>query len=158
MKMKAFKRFATSLLVATSISTTLSAQSEPKEIVGQYFGFLGTGQFDKLMELFSEEVVWHQPGNSHLSGVYKGKSALAELFGKFMTLSRGSFKIERVADIMSNGKLVAATLTFSAQVGEQKLFMNGLDLMQIEDGKIIAVHLFSADQMKEDEFWDGARP
>lgn len=125
-----------------------------KQIVAKYFEYLTIGQFEALGELFADDVVWHQPGNGTLSGTYRGKTSLFGLFGEFMKRSEGTFKIDRVFDIMVNGNVVAATLSFSAQIGSQNISMSGVDIMRIENGKINEVHLFSQDQASEDNFWN----
>ena len=132
------------------------AQRDPKEVVQEYFADLQSGKIAELMNLFSDDVVWHQPGNNFLSGTYVGKEALAKLFGQFMQISAGSFKIDQVKSIMSNGNLVSATLHFSAhrcQYRNVEMSMDGVDLMKVVDGKIKEVYLFSEDQSKEDSFW-----
>jgi uncharacterized protein len=94
------------------------------------------------------------PGGGALSGTYHGKAELFPLFGKFMEISAGTFKIDSVTNIMVNSDLVTAVLHFSAQKpGGEKISMRGVDLMRIESGKIKEVHLFSGDQAAEDAFW-----
>jgi ketosteroid isomerase-like protein len=65
------------------------------DVVRAYFDALQQGQFDLLGALFADDVRWHQPGQGTLSGVYTGKAAVFELFGKFMQLSGGTFAIDR---------------------------------------------------------------
>lgn len=124
------------------------------QVVQKYFDSLSTGDFSTLASLFDEEVVWHQPGKSKLSGVYNGKEAVFALFGKFMEISQGSFKINSVDSIMANENFVTATLSFSAQKQNgAQIKMKGVDLMKVENGKLKEVFLFSADQQAEDQFW-----
>jgi hypothetical protein len=81
-------------------------------------------------------------------------AAVFALFGKFMEISEGSFKIDGVDSIMENGALVSASLKFSAaKKSGAKIAMSGVDLMKVENGKIKEVHLFSGDQDAEDAFW-----
>jgi len=124
------------------------------ETVKQYFHSLATGNFEALGALLADDITWHQPGSGSLSGTHQGKAAVFTLFGKFMALSEGSFKIDAVESIMANGALVAVTLKFSAtKKSGARISMNGVDLMKVENGKIKEVHLFSADQAGEDAFW-----
>ena len=128
-------------------------QYRPIEVVQTYFKSLQSGDFSTLQTLFSDSVVWHQPGNGKLSGLYNGKDAVFALFGKFMEISQGSFRIDQVKQIMENGDSVAATLTFSAAKDGEKISMDGVDLMKVTHGKIAEVWLFSGDQAAEDAFW-----
>ena len=128
--------------------------TQNKQIVETYFQSLAKGDLNTLGSLFADDIVWHQPGNGKLSKTYIGKDQLFPLFGQFMEISQGSFKIDRVNSIMVNGSLVTATLNFSAQKPNgQKISMNGVDVMKVEDGKIKEVFLFSDDQEAEDQFW-----
>lgn len=125
-------------------------------VVQAYFSHLKSANFPALMDLFADDVVWYQPGSSVLSGVYRGKQEVAQLFGQFMEKSNGTFQIDEVTNIMANGDLVAATLHFSAHrchYLDAGMSMHGVDLMKIIDGKIVEVRLFSSDQEAEDRYW-----
>lgn len=127
---------------------------ENTQVVEKYFSSLAKGDLNTLGSLFSDDVVWNQPGQGVLSGIHRGKQAVFALFGKFMEISEGSFRIENVSSIMANGDMVSATLNFSAsKKNGAKIAMNGVDLMRVENGKINEVYLFSQDQVAEDEFW-----
>jgi ketosteroid isomerase-like protein len=123
------------------------------EVVQEYFNSLAQGDLQKLGSLLAEDIVWNQPGKGALSKTYRGKAEVFALFGKFMEISQGTFRIDRVDSIMANGNSVAATLHFSAKKPGAAIAMNGVDLMKIEDAKIKEVSLFSQDQAAEDAFW-----
>jgi uncharacterized protein len=124
------------------------------ELVLKYFDSLAKGDLNMLGSLFAEDIVWHQPGNSSLSKTYLGKQELFTLFGKFMEISQGTFKIDSIKNVMPNGDLVSAILQFSAKKSNgQSISMTGVDLMKINNGQIKEVYLFSGDQKAEDEFW-----
>ena len=105
------------------------------DVVRAYFDALQQGQFQSLGAIFADDVRWHQPGHGTLSGVYTGKAAVFELFGKFMQLSGGTFAIDQVDTIMENGDLVAAALHFHARRGTEQIAINGVDVMRVRDGK-----------------------
>lgn len=122
--------------------------------VQKYFDCLQKGDLETLGSLFADDIIWHQPGQGQLSKTYHGKQELFGLFGHFMQISEGSFKIDSVQKLMVNENLVSATLHFSAKKSNgQSISMDGVDLMKVENGKIIEVWLFSADQEAEDAFW-----
>lgn len=131
----------------------MKTQTTPVEVVQAYFDSLATGNLQKLGSLLADDIVWHQPGKGTLSKTYQGKAEVFELFGKFMEISEGSFKINKINSIMSNGSTVAATLHFSAKNKKTEISMNGVDMMRVENGKIKEVFLFSGDQDAEDAFW-----
>lgn len=122
-------------------------------IVRAYFRAVANGELDKLNDLMSETLVWHQPGASDLSGTYSGRAAVFDLIGKFMARSQGSFKLDRIGNVLGNGDLVAATLHFSGNTPERSMSMAGIDVLRVDNGKIQEVWLFSDDQAAEDAFW-----
>ncbi|MBX2988046.1 MAG: nuclear transport factor 2 family protein [Bdellovibrionaceae bacterium] len=133
---------------------TQNSNNKNVQVVKTYFDCLANGDLNTLGSLFAENVIWHQPGAGSLSGVHEGKQAVFALFGKFMEISEGTFRINAVDSIMANGDFVSATLSFSAsKKNGSQIKMNGVDVMRIENGKIKEVFLFSADQESEDQFW-----
>ncbi len=122
-------------------------------IVRSYVDCLGRGEMEKVGQLLADDVIWHQPGNSHLSGVHIGKVQLFAHLGKFMELSGNTFHVSKVHSLMANDNMVSASLHFEAERQGRKLSMDGVDLMRIDGGKIKEVWLFSSDQAGEDAFW-----
>ena len=126
----------------------------PTDVFHAYYRALTTGDIAGLTELLDENIIWHQPGAGKLSGTYHRRDDVLALFGEFMQLSGGTFRIDRLDDVMANGDLVAATLHFAAErEGREPLSMNGIDLFRVAEGRIAEVWLFSADQTAEDTFW-----
>ena len=153
------KRLALGLILSSGFAQSVLYANEsvsPKEIVQEYFANLQSGKFAELMALLDDNIIWHQPGNSKLSGTHVGKDAVGKLFGEFMSISGGTFKIDEVKNITVNGVLVSANLHFSAhrcQYFDFEMSMDGVDVMKVVDGKIKEVFLISGDQQLEDKFW-----
>lgn len=131
----------------------MNKEIKNKKVVQSYFDSLANGNLDLLGQLFAEDVIWHQPGQGSISKTYHGKQELFALFGQFMNISQGTFKIDEVKSIMTSGDLVTAILHFSATKPGKSISMDGVDLMKIQNGKIKEVWLFSGDQEAEDAFW-----
>ncbi len=123
------------------------------DIMRSYLDSLGKGDMDAVGKLLADDVIWHQPGGSHLSGVHKGKAAMFTHLGKFMELSGNTFRVSDVGAVMANADMVTATLHFTAERPGRTLSMDGVDTMRIVDGKIQEVWVFSGDQPAEDAFW-----
>ena len=122
-------------------------------IMRTYIESLSKGDMETVGNLLADDVIWHQPGDSHLSGLHSGKQNLFAHLGKFMELSGNTFRVSKVGSVMANGDMVAATLHFMAERAGRKLSMDGVDAMRIAGGKIKEVWLFSGDQAAEDTFW-----
>lgn len=123
------------------------------DIVGKYFDAVSRGDLESVSQLFADEIIWHQPGASSLSGTHRGKPEVFALLGQFMERSQGTFRIDGLGALMAQGDLVAVPIHFSAERVGQAISMNGVDLLRVEDGLIREVWLFSEDQVAEDRFW-----
>jgi uncharacterized protein len=123
------------------------------KILQSYVDSLSKGDMETVGTLLADDVVWHQPGAGHLSGLHSGKKQLFAHLGKFMELSGNTFRVTEIRSVMANDDMVAATLHFNAERLGRKLSMDGVDVMRIVGGKIKEVWLFSSDQVAEDAFW-----
>jgi len=52
------------------------------------------GDFAVLNDLFAEDILWHEPGQNQLSGVYRGRDAVYGFFGRLMELTEGSIRVD----------------------------------------------------------------
>lgn len=123
------------------------------DIAKSYIKAAQTGDQALLASVVSLEVVWHQPGNNQFSGTHQGLPAVGAMLGKMMEVSRGTFALYGADQFMVNGNWVAINLAFKAQRDGAKLDQPGVDLLRIENGKIVEIRLFSSDQAQEDAFW-----
>lgn len=125
----------------------------PIDIAKNYIRAAQTGDQALLASLISPDVLWHQPGKNRFSGIHRGLPVVGAMLGGMMEVSGGTFTISRANHFMENGNWVAIHLEFQAQRDGAQLAQSGVDLLRIEDGKIVEVRLFSSDQEQEDAFW-----
>jgi len=123
------------------------------DIAKAYIKAVQTGDQATLGNLISPTVVWHQPGNNQFSGTHQGMGVVGPMLGKMMEVSNGTFAISRADHYMANGDFVAITLEFTGQANDLQLKQPGVDILRIENGKIVEVRLFSSDPAQEDAFW-----
>lgn len=102
---------------------------------------------------FSPDAKWHQSGNHQFAGTKNGLEAIGKMLGDMMGATQGSLIIKPIGAMMENGKLVSFPVHFSGKIDYRTIDMNGVDLFEVVDGKIINVWLFSEDQPAEDKFW-----
>ena len=107
----------------------------------------------RVAALWAADIVWHQPGDNQFSGTHRGTSAVNDMIGGMMTVSRGTFELSLATTPMANGNLVAAPVHFAAKREGSLMSMDGVDLLRIEGDQVAEVWLFSADQQAEDTFW-----
>ncbi|MBY3181102.1 nuclear transport factor 2 family protein [Rhizobium laguerreae] len=118
-----------------------------------YIKAVQTGDQATLGELLSPQVIWHQPGNNQFSGTKNGIAEFGAMMGAMMAKSGGSFAITHAHRYLANGDLVAIEIEFAGQREGAKVDQPGIDLLRVQDGKIVEVWLFSSDQEEEDQFW-----
>ncbi|MCO1338495.1 ketosteroid isomerase [Kocuria polaris] len=128
-------------------------ENTPAAVAATYFDALAKGDVPTAMAQLSPEVVWHQPGANRFSGEHVGIESVGALLGGMMEVSKGSFQLTVEGPTMVNGELVAVPVQFSGQRAGQSMDMEGIDLLTVRSGKIIAMRLFSADGAAEDAFW-----
>lgn len=126
----------------------------PKEVVEAYSIALSKGDVPTAFSYFSPDAQWHQPGNNKFSGTKIGLEAIGKMLGEMMEVTQGTLAIMPTGSMMVNGNLVSCPVRFSAQSGSKMVEMEGNDLYEVIDGKIVQVWLFSQDQSAEDLFWE----
>ncbi|WZB73193.1 alpha/beta fold hydrolase [Achromobacter xylosoxidans] len=90
-------RFMDRVAEASQPSRLQSLEGEDAQrLLSTYRESLRAGEFETLFPLFAENVVWTEEGDSPLSGVYRGKSALIDLFSRLMDYSRNTLRILEV--------------------------------------------------------------
>ena len=90
---------------------------DAQRLLSTYRESLRAGEFETLFPLFAENVVWTEEGDSPLSGVYRGKSALIDLFSRLMDYSRNTLRILEVGAPEPRGRAFAMPLRFQVQDG-----------------------------------------
>ncbi|MBY5865331.1 nuclear transport factor 2 family protein [Rhizobium leguminosarum] len=118
-----------------------------------YIKAVQTGDQATLGELLSPQVIWHQPGNNQFSGTKNGIAEFGTMMGAMMAKSGDSFAITHAHRYLANGDLVAIEIEFAGQREGAKVDQPGIDLLRVQDGKIVEVWLFSSDPKEEDQFW-----
>jgi ketosteroid isomerase-like protein len=124
------------------------------DLARTYFEAVQRGDMPTLGRLLDADIVWHQPGANQFSGDHKGLDAVVQMLAGMMETSQGTFAIDKLHTLMSNGELITATIQFSGRRGDDaSMSMDGVDLLRFENGKITEMWLFSSEQDAEDAFW-----
>ena len=123
------------------------------DIAKSYIKAVQTNDQAALDNLLSPQIIWHQPGNNQFSGTKNGIAEFGAMMGGMMEKSGGTFAITRAHRYVANGDLVAIEIEFSGEREGAKVDQPGIDLLRVEDGKIVEVWLFSSSPEQEDAFW-----
>lgn len=125
-----------------------------KEVVMAYSVALSKGDVPTAFSYFSPDAKWHQPGNNKFSGTQSGLEAIGKMLSEMMAVTQGTLVIKPAGAMMVNGNLVSCPVRFSAKNGSKSVDMEGNDLYEVVDDKIVQVWLFSENQEAEDIFWE----
>ncbi len=123
------------------------------KVVEAYSIALSQGDIPTAFSHFSPDAKWHQPGNHQYAGTKNGLAAIGKMLGDMMGATQGSLVVRPTGALMENGNLVSMPVHFSGKIGDRTVDMNGVDLFEVVNGKIVQVWLFSEDQVAEDLFW-----
>jgi len=78
-------------------------------LVRRGYAAFNTGDFDTLRQIMSHDVVQHVPGDSQVSGVYKGIDAVLGYYRKLGELTDGTMRAELI-DVFGDGQGHAVAL------------------------------------------------
>ena len=119
----------------------------------QGYAAFESGDFDALNDMFADDIVWHVPGNSPLSGDYKGKEEVFGYFGALMQETGGTFKVE-LQDILANDTRAVALQRISADRNGKHLDSYAANVFEMTaDGKAKEVTLMSTDTAAASDFF-----
>jgi ketosteroid isomerase-like protein len=114
------------------------------ELVKNGYEAFNAGDAEAVMNLFDDDVEWIQPGNSAVSGTYRGKAELGEflmrLGEKGMTATTRSF--------LADGDTVVAftEVSIAGEVGQDA------DVFTVRDGKVVHAQVYADTAMLERVF------
>lgn len=116
-----------------------------------YDAFL-SGDMAAIGELMSDDIVWHSPGTSQLSGTYRGKEEVFGFFAKIGELADGPMEM-RFHDVLASDDHVVSLLEAVASRNGNRLENRAVHIMHIGDGQITEFWNFPEDLGAADEFW-----
>jgi ketosteroid isomerase-like protein len=122
------------------------------EIFRRGYAAFQAGDLDTVRSLLADDVVWHNPGQNHLSGDYSGVEAAIGLFLKLFEESGGTFKVE-LHDVLANDDHGVALVTASASKADSSFTDRAAHVVHFRDGKLTESWFFGEDPAAEDAFW-----
>jgi ketosteroid isomerase-like protein len=110
------------------------------------------GDLPGVLAMLAEDVAWHVPGRSPLSGDYRGHDEVAGFFATAMDLSGGTLRV-RPEEIVADGPRVVVITTVSAERAGRSWSSPEVHVWEVCDGKAVSFREYQGDQQAEDEFW-----
>lgn len=107
-----------------------------------------------LRDDMADDVVWHVPGRSVVSGVYTGPEAILALLGRLKEMSEGTYRVE-VIDIVPDppDKAIVFERETATRNGDELAVIAKLEF-EIHGEKITEVTVNQSDEFLFDEFWE----
>ena len=124
-----------------------------KQVRAMYEGF-SLGDLEAYRRAFSDEIVWHVPGDNPVSGVYSGaKEYFEDMPSKMAPLDDWRFQVK---DVMVNARDRAALVHLHLN-GSRKgktVDMDGYHMVRLDDqGRVREGWGFVNDQQALDDFF-----
>jgi ketosteroid isomerase-like protein len=115
--------------------------------------FYAGGSADPLEELLDPEVSWTVPGQSRISGHYRGREEVLEYFRRRRELADRTFRLVRREVLVGEGSRVAALTDGAASIRGIERRWSTVGLYEIADGRIAACLLLPLDPGAFDAIW-----
>ena len=114
------------------------------------------GDMETVASLMTDDCTHHVPGESQVSGHFKGKANIIAMYGKMFELTGGKMQVQLDhISVDGRGHAVAAN-RFFAERGDRGIEMNGALFFTIVGGKISDIDECVADIAQSDAFWGQA--
>jgi ketosteroid isomerase-like protein len=126
--------------------------NDNEQIIRGGYDAFAQGDIPAVLGMLSDQIVWHIPGRSPLSGDYNSNEEVVGFFGKSMELSGGTLKVE-VDELLSDGDRVVALTTVSARRNGTSWSAPEVHVWRVVDGRATEFREYQGDQQTEDEFW-----
>ncbi|WP_329281067.1 nuclear transport factor 2 family protein [Streptomyces sp. NBC_00691] len=132
------------------------AEHSDAALVRRGFEAWSKGDMETVGTMMTTDCTHHSPGESQISGHYKGRDNILAMYRKMFELTGGKLRVELDSvSVDGRGHAVAAT-TFYAERGDRGIEMKGALVFTIIGGKISDIDECVADIDQSDAFWGQA--
>jgi uncharacterized protein len=123
-----------------------------EELLRRGYEAFAAGDMQVLGDLLAEDIVWHFPGTSLVSGDFKGKAEVLAWVTKSAELSGGTLRVE-IHDLLANDEHGVALVRVTGQRGGKSLDDPTTQVFHVTGGKVTECWLNPMDQAANDDFW-----
>jgi ketosteroid isomerase-like protein len=134
----------------------MAPATEPQRLLNarRFFLSYSTKKLDEAVRLLSPNVVYRVPGNSQISGVFRGPDEVRHHIVRLIELSRGTFEVLKWMDWMVGETYISALQYAQAQrhggiYRGHHLYLVGSD----PDDLLSSITVFFEDQAAADRFF-----
>ena len=124
----------------------------PADVVRAAHAAFATGDIDAVMRLCADEITFHIPGTSPLSGTWTGREEVLAFFATAAELSEGTLALSP-DEVLANGeRVVVLTRVRARRNGRSETFTN-VHVVRVVDGRMTELREYMGDERREDDFW-----
>jgi len=123
-----------------------------EDLIRRGYDAFATGDMAVIDGLFDDDVQWHFPGTSLVSGDFKGKADVMGWLARSVELAGGTLRVEP-HDVLANDEHVVALVRITAQRGGKSLDDQSAQVFHVKDGKVTESWVNPTDQSANDDFW-----
>jgi uncharacterized protein len=149
---KATSQEPTSQPPPSARQTSLWAVHPNERLLRQEYKARASSDDASLADVFADDVVWHVPGRSAISGVYRGKKQVMAYVRRRRRLAGGTFKIT-VEDVLANDEIGLVIARGSAVLGGKTREWRAHGFYRFRDGQIAECWVLPEDQYVFDQIW-----
>ena len=114
------------------------------ELIQSGFEAFAKGDMETVGALFDDDIKWHAPGTSALSGDFRGKAEVFGFFAKLQELTQGTFRQEIHAVLADDDHVVV--LAEGSQDKPRPYTGQQVFVWHVRDGKAVECWGIQADQ------------
>ena len=110
------------------------------------------GSTGSVVELLSEDIVWHVPGASPIAGDHRGHNAVVEYFRARRRIAGDSMRLHP-GEMLVEEDLVVQRVDGTAEVGGESVVWKTVGIYRLEASLIAEVWLVPLDLQQFDRVW-----
>ena len=122
-----------------------------EELVRTAYDAFGRGDMEALFAAFADDITFHVPGRTPVSGDHRGKEQLSVFFQKVGEVSAGTIHLD-VHDVVASDQHAVGLATISGQPKGSPLSYHVVHVWHVRDGKLTEMWEHP-EQAAFDAFW-----
>jgi ketosteroid isomerase-like protein len=124
------------------------------ELLRNGYAAFAEGNLAAVSDLFSDDIVWHVPGNNDLAGDHQGKDQVLAAFGKLFEMTGGTFRNDEIHDVVANDEHGVVLVKSSGRRPDGRAWSGrSAHIWHMADGKATEFWIFNEDQATVDAFF-----
>ena len=126
--------------------------ADDAQVIRRGYAAFSAGDMATLTELFTEDAVWHVPGDGPISGPKQGRDAILSFFGELMSRSEGTLTVT-LDDVVGGDHHTVSMDRNQATRGGQSLQQDTVIVFELRDGRVSQARQFFDNTAVGDAFW-----